>query len=220
MGNILVAAAAFLAVSQKGRLYVGLAGISIDYALQITQSLSMLVRNMTDTENQMNGVERMLEYRDKIEQEGRDSQPDHKPPPKDWPSEGAIAVHDLSMRYRPALPLVLKGVSFSVRPGEKVGVVGRTGSGKSSLMLCLFRLVEPAGGCIRVDGVDIAALGLEDLRSRLSIIPQDPILFSGTVRSNLDPFGTHSDEAIWEALERAHLKQKVRGAGRRCGNRS
>ena len=171
MGNILVAAAAFLAVSQKGTLYVGLAGISIDYALQITQSLSMLVRNMTDTENQMNGVERMLEYRDKIDHEGAAIVEENRVP-KEWPAEGGIVIKDLSMRYRPSLPLVLKQVSFTVQPGEKVGVVGRTGSGKSSLMLCLFRLVEPVGGSITVDGIDISTIGLEDLRSRLSIIPQ------------------------------------------------
>ncbi|KAG6545599.1 hypothetical protein Mapa_012953 [Marchantia paleacea] len=208
MGNLMVFAAALLAVSKKGTLYAGYAGISIDYAMQITASLNMLVRTMTDTENQMNAVERMLEYRHRIEHEGPVT-PDQITPAKDWPTEGAIEFENLEMRYRPGLPLVLKGVFISINGGEVVGVVGRTGSGKSSLMLCLFRLVEPASGRIKIDGIDIGKITLKNLRSRLSIIPQEPILFSGTVRTNIDPFSAHSDDEIWKVLERSHLKDKV-----------
>ena len=104
---------------------------------------------------------------------------------------------------------MLPQVSVTVEGGEVVGVVGRTGSGKSSLMLCLFRLVEPVSGCIRIDGIDIAKINLKNLRSRLSIIPQDPILFSGTVRTNIDPFSAYSDDDVWEALKQSHLKNKV-----------
>ncbi|BBN10413.1 hypothetical protein Mp_5g03360 [Marchantia polymorpha subsp. ruderalis] len=208
MGNLMVFAAALLAVSKKGTLYAGYAGISIDYAMQITASLNMLVRTMTDTENQMNAVERMLEYRHRIEHEGPIT-PSQITPPQDWPTEGAIEFETLEMRYRPGLPLVLKGVSMSINGGEVVGVVGRTGSGKSSLMLCLFRLVEPASGRIKIDGIDIGNITLKNLRSRLSIIPQEPILFSGTVRTNIDPFSAHSDDEIWKVLERSHLKDKV-----------
>eukprot|EP00475_Leptophrys_vorax_P018826 TRINITY_DN25709_c0_g1_i1.p1 TRINITY_DN25709_c0_g1~~TRINITY_DN25709_c0_g1_i1.p1 ORF type:complete len:324 (+),score=16.45 TRINITY_DN25709_c0_g1_i1:32-973(+) len=167
---------------------------------------------MTDTENQMNGVERILEYRDKIDHEAPSDIPGKDPSPS-WPEHGAIAVEGVSMRYRPGLPLVLKEVSVSVNAGERVGIVGRTGSGKSSLMLCLFRLVEPSEGRIVIDGVDIGGIGLTALRSRLSIIPQDPVLFSGTVRSNLDPFRTHSDDDIWTALSHAHLKDKISALG-------
>lgn len=101
------------------------------------------------------------------------------------------------LRYRPTTPLVLKGVTFTIEGGKKVGVVGRTGSGKSTLILALFRLVEPAGGQITIDDVDIGMLGLHDLRSKLGIIPQDPVLFEGTVRNNLDPLGIYSDEELW-----------------------
>ncbi|PNH11698.1 Canalicular multispecific organic anion transporter 1, partial [Tetrabaena socialis] len=118
--------------------------------------------------------------------------------PPDWPAAGAIEVADLSMRYRPHMPLVLKGISFKVAAGEKVGLVGRTGSGKSSMLLALFRMVEAAGGAVYIDGVDIATLGLRHLRSKMSIIPQDPFMFSGTVRHNLDPFDTATDDELWK----------------------
>ncbi|CAI7761253.1 unnamed protein product [Closterium sp. NIES-53] len=208
MGNTLVFAAAIFAVVNRGSVFAGFAGISIDYALQITAALGMLVRQMTDTENQMNGVERILEYRDKIDHEAPAVIKDADPGPE-WPGKGDIQVEHLSMRYRPNLPLVLKNVSVSIQGGERVGIVGRTGSGKSSLMLCLFRLIEPTEGRILIDGTDIAGMGLTQLRSRLSIIPQDPVLFSGTVRSNLDPFNCHSDDDVWTSLSHAHLKDKV-----------
>ncbi|GJP77074.1 hypothetical protein CLOP_g7507 [Closterium sp. NIES-67] len=208
MGNTLVFAAAIFAVINRGSVFAGYAGISIDYALQITAALGMLVRQMTDTENQMNGVERILEYRDKIDHEAP-SVVKEADPGADWPAKGEIQVDQISMRYRPGLPLVLKQVSVSVQGGERVGIVGRTGSGKSSLMLCLFRLIEPSEGRIFIDGTDISSLGLTQLRSRLSIIPQDPVLFSGTVRSNLDPFNCHTDDEVWTALSHAHLKDKV-----------
>lgn len=116
------------------------------------------------------------------------------------------------VRYRPSTPAILKGVSFTVEGGHKIGVVGRTGSGKSTLVAALFRLVEASSGRIVIDGVDIGALGLQDLRTRLSIIPQDPTLFEGTVRSNIDPLGEYSDSDVWEALETCQLKDSVSAA--------
>ena len=122
-----------------------------------------------------------------------------------WPTSGAIQVRDLVVRYAPDLPPVLNHLTFDVSPGEKIGVVGRTGAGKSTLSLALLRYVEPSGGSITIDGLDVCDMGLEDLRQRITIIPQDPWLFKGTVRSNLDPFGEHEDITLWEALRRARL---------------
>lgn len=126
-----------------------------------------------------------------------------------WPSQGAIEFRDFSTRYRPNLDLVLKSINFIVLPGERVGVVGRTGAGKSSLTLALFRILERASGKIIVDGRDIADLGLHSIRSRMTIIPQDPVLFTGTLRLNIDPFGKHSDEELWSALELVNLRPFV-----------
>jgi len=130
-------------------------------------------------------------------------------PPPDWPTDGAVEFQNVSLRYREGLDLVLRGVNLSVPGGSRVGVVGRTGAGKSSLMIALLRLVEVASGAIRIDGVEVATLGLEAVRRAVTIIPQDPVMFSGTLRFNVDPFGEHGDAEIWAALEAAHLKAFV-----------
>lgn len=130
-----------------------------------------------------------------------------------WPQNGAVNFTNFQVRYREGLDLVLKGITFSVKPLEKVGIVGRTGAGKSSLTLSLFRIIEAAGGSIVIDGIEISTIGLHSLRSRLTIIPQDPVLFSGTLRMNIDPFNAYPDEDIWTALEQAHLKSFVKGLG-------
>ncbi len=128
-----------------------------------------------------------------------------------WPEEGKVEFEDYETRYRPGMDLVLRNVTMAVRPGEKVGVCGRTGAGKSSLSMALFRIIEASGGRILVDGVDIATVGLQKLRSRMTIIPQDPVLFSGTLRFNLDPSERASDQDLWKALENSHLKDHVQG---------
>jgi ABC-type multidrug transport system fused ATPase/permease subunit len=134
--------------------------------------------------------------------------PATKPPPS-WPQIGSIEFDEFSMRYRPELPMCLKEVVVHIKGGDRVGVVGRTGAGKSSLTLALFRILEAAGGRIKIDGIDISTIGLRDLRSVVSIIPQDPQLFEGSLRNNIDPTNQASDAAIWTALEQAHLKEHI-----------
>ncbi|KAG2369151.1 ABC protein [Suillus spraguei] len=171
-----------------------------------TDVYHLVTRQTADVENYMNAVERVVQYvaGDTIPQEAP-YEIKERTPPAQWPEHGAVEFNDIKMSYRPGLPNVLKGISIKIKGGEKIGVVGRTGAGKSSLMLALFRIVEASGGSITIDGVDISTIGLKDLRSKISIIPQDPLLFSGTIRSNLDPFSQHNDAELWDALHRSCL---------------
>ena len=133
----------------------------------------------------------------------------NKKPPQDWPDKGELHLEDVAFRYSPELPMVLRNLNFSIRPAEKIGIVGRTGAGKSSLLSVLYRLAEPFGQ-IAIDGVDTKSIGLHDLRKKMSIIPQDPVLFSGSMRYNLDPFDEYSDAELWEVLEQVQLKEAVK----------
>ncbi|KAK3909098.1 Multidrug resistance-associated protein 1 [Frankliniella fusca] len=212
VGNFIIFFAALFAVLGKDvsdAERAGLAGLSVSYALQITQTLNILVKTTSDVETNIVAVERIKEY-GSTPQEAAWENPSSTVDPK-WPQEGKVDFKDYEVRYREGLDLVLKGINFSVKGGEKVGIVGRTGAGKSTLTLALFRIIEAAGGQILIDGVDISKLGLHALRSRLTIIPQDPVLFSGSMRLNLDPFGAFKDDEIWRALEHAHLKSFVKG---------
>ncbi|CAL7934381.1 unnamed protein product [Xylocopa violacea] len=208
VGNLIIFFAALFAVLNKDGIGPGVAGLSISYALQVTQTLNWLVRMTSDVETNIVAVERIKEYGE-TPQEAAWKNPDFTPSPK-WPDQGRVEFKDYKVRYREGLELVLRGLSFSVKGGEKVGIVGRTGAGKSSLTLALFRIIEAADGKILIDDIDVAKLGLHDLRSRLTIIPQDPVLFSGTLRMNLDPFNCHNDDEVWRALEHAHLKSFVK----------
>ncbi|KAK2714884.1 hypothetical protein QYM36_009173 [Artemia franciscana] len=204
VGNLIVLCASLFAVFGRESLNPGLVGLSISYALNITQTLNWFMRMTSEVETNIVAVERIKEYGE-TPQEAQWEIPDKKPP-KEWPDEGKVEFIDYEVRYREGLEVVLKGINCSINGGEKVGIVGRTGAGKSSLTLGLFRIIEPAKGTIKIDGLDITRMGLHSLRSRLTIIPQDPVLFSGTLRMNLDPFKQHTDEDIWRALELAHLK--------------
>ncbi|KAJ3158315.1 hypothetical protein HDU86_003024 [Geranomyces michiganensis] len=186
-----------------GDIGPGWAGLAITYALNLSESLLWTVRMHAEMEMSMNSVERILEYT-AIEQEPAAIIDTNRPAP-DWPTKAKVEVRDLTIRYSPELPAVLKNLNFTIEGGHKVGVVGRTGAGKSTLSLAFFRILPFSEGTITVDGVDISTFGVRDVRSRFTIIPQDPVLFTGTLRSNLDPFGEHSDETLWEALGAVHV---------------
>ncbi|KAK1344094.1 hypothetical protein QTO34_014653 [Cnephaeus nilssonii] len=204
----LITTTGLMVVLMHGHISPAYAGLAISYAIQLTGLFQFTVRLATETEARFTSVERINYYIKTLSLEAP-ARIKNKAPPPDWPQEGEVTFENAEMRYQENLPLVLKKVSFTIKPKEKIGIVGRTGSGKSSLGMALFRLVELSGGCIKIDGVRISDIGLADLRSKLSIIPQEPVLFSGTVRSNLDPFSQYTEDQIWDALERTHMKECI-----------
>ncbi|XP_046999518.1 ATP-binding cassette sub-family C member 5-like isoform X1 [Schistocerca americana] len=183
-------------------------GLALSCVFAVSTFVPYVMQLKSEMQARFTSVERVLEYTEDLPEEAAVKIPDNSPP-ENWPWAGEVVMKDVTLRYRPELPLVLQGVSAEIKAGEKVGIVGRTGAGKSSLVTTLLRLTELSGGSILIDGIDISKIGLHDLRSAIAIIPQDPVLFQGTVRYNLDPFNEHTDEKIWEALEKAHLKEKV-----------
>ncbi|XP_063809426.1 ATP-binding cassette sub-family C member 5-like isoform X1 [Pseudophryne corroboree] len=195
-------------VIMHGSIAPAYAGLAMSYAVQLTGLFQYTVRLVTETEARFTSVERINYYIENLESEAPFSIPE-KSPKDEWPQDGRITFENVEMRYRDNLPLVLKNISFSIKPQEKIGIVGRTGSGKSSLAMTLFRLVELSGGSIIIDNVCINEIGLEDLRKKLSIIPQEPVLFAGSIRSNLDPMNLYTDEELWKALEKTHMRKHV-----------
>ncbi|KAJ6602805.1 ABC transporter [Mycena vulgaris] len=204
LGIILTFIVGLLAVVARFTISPSQTGLMLSYILLVQQVFSQMVRFAATIENDMNSVERVLHYADDIEQEAPHHIEGSKPPPT-WPAEGRMEFNDIQLAYRTGLPPVLKGLTMNVAGGEKIGIVGRTGAGKSSIMVALYRLVELSGGSITIDGLDTSKLGLVDLRQSISIIPQSAILFSGTLRTNLDPFGVHDDAFLWDALKRSFL---------------
>lgn len=202
IGNILVFVTGILVVTSRFNVSPSIAGLVLSYILAIVQMIQFTVRQLAEVENGMNATERLNYYGTELEEEA----PLHTiEVRKSWPESGEIVFNSVQMRYRENLPLVLNNLSMHVKGGERIGIVGRTGAGKSSIMSTLFRLVELSGGSITIDGLDISTIGLHDLRSRLAIIPQDPTLFKGTIRSNLDPFSEHTDLELWSALRQSDL---------------
>ncbi|OTB16899.1 hypothetical protein K445DRAFT_10446 [Daldinia sp. EC12] len=202
IGNALVFTVGILVVTSRFEVSPSIGGLILSYILSIVQMLQFTVRQLAEVENGMNAVERVQYYGSELEEEAPQHTIEVRPT---WPEKGEIIFDNVEMRYRANLPLVLKGLDMHVQGGERIGIIGRTGAGKSSVLQALFRLVEISGGHIYIDGLDISTIGLQDLRSRLSIIPQDPTLFRGTVRSNLDPFNEHTDLELWSALRKANL---------------
>ncbi|XP_069682959.1 ATP-binding cassette sub-family C member 10 [Periplaneta americana] len=188
----------------------GLIGLAISYALAVTGLLSGVVNAFTETEREMIAVERVCQYIDQVQSE---KSREIIAPPYAWPSQGVVTFNSVVLKYREHLAPSLKELSFTTRPAEKIGVVGRTGAGKSSLFMALFRLVELNGGEILIDTVNIAHIGLTSLRSRIAIIPQEPFLFCGTVRENIDPLGEYRDTELTGALQRCHLATAVNRLG-------
>ncbi|NWY09759.1 MRP2 protein, partial [Aphelocoma coerulescens] len=206
VGSLVVFFSALLAVIAKGTLEGGIVGLSVSSALNVTQTLNWLVRTSSELETNIVAVERVHEYmkvKNEVRKPGKGTKADNLGAGK------GRKAHQTKMET--ICPVFYSPVSWSKKLLPQVGVVGRTGAGKSSLTNCLFRVLEAAGGKIIIDEVDIATIGLHDLRKNLTIIPQDPVLFTGTLRMNLDPFDQYSDEEVWKALELAHLKTYVQG---------
>lgn len=197
---VILAAAGFsvISVANHSGLSAGLVGLAMSYALQITTALNWIVRQTVEVETNIVAVERVLEYA-RLPSEAAEVVP-NKRPPVAWPAKGEVDFVNYSTRYREGLDLVLKNVNLDIKSHEKIGVVGRTGAGKSSLTLALFRLIEPTTGHIDIDALNTSSIGLLDLRRRLAIIPQDAALFEGTVRDNLDPAHLRDDTELWSVL--------------------
>ncbi|KAF2073017.1 hypothetical protein CYY_005663 [Polysphondylium violaceum] len=190
----------------------GTSGLAVTAALGMTGFLNRSIRNFTELELRMNSVERIKKYIE-TPREGAEDDPNFEPLFVDpsWPKTGCIEYKNVEIRYRPHLDPSLADISFTINGNEKIGIVGRTGAGKSTIGVSLLRMVEATKGSISIDGVDISKIRLYDLRSRLGIIPQDPFIFSGSIRMNLDPYEEYTDQEIWEALEKVQLKTMVQG---------
>lgn len=202
VGALVVLGAGIFILLDIDKIDVGLAGISITYAISFTEGALWLVRFYSEVEMNMNSVERLKEYMH-VEQEPYEEKSIE--PNQDWPKEGKIEINDLSLRYAPQLPRVIKNVSFTVNAKTKIGIVGRTGAGKSTIITALFRFMDYETGYIKIDNIDITSVDLRTLRGAITIIPQDPTLFAGTIKSNLDPYGEFFDNEIFAALRRVNL---------------
>ncbi|ODV84224.1 hypothetical protein CANARDRAFT_8901 [[Candida] arabinofermentans NRRL YB-2248] len=209
LGSLIILGASGLLILtlKSGKVTPGLVGLSVSYALQVTQSLNWIVRMTVDIESNIVSVERVIEYAE-LDHEA-ELIIENKRPATNWPFNGTINFKNYSTKYRPELDMVLKNINLSIQKKEKIGIVGRTGAGKSSLTLAIFRMIEAYQGNIDIDEVDTSEIGLYDLRSKLSIIPQDSQIFEGTLRSNLDPVEEYSDQDLWDALELSHLKDHI-----------
>lgn len=217
LGGLLLFAVAVFAVLGKGHFVTaGTAALALTFAAQFSSGIEELIWHIAEFGIAFNCVERVMEYSTTLAEEA--ALITDRRPAEDWPSAGVLEVWNLQLRYRPGSPLVLRGLTFKTRAGERLGIVGRTGAGKSSLLLALLRIVEAeAGSKVCLDGEDLMQLGLQDIRSRIATIPQEPVLFQETLRYNCDPFSRHTSAEIWHALQEAQLapwiESQRRGAG-------
>eukprot|EP00127_Corallochytrium_limacisporum_P002080 Clim_evm1s101 gene=Clim_evmTU1s101 len=212
LGSLITFGAATAMIIDAKAIPSGQAGLALSYVLSLTGSLNWLVRATADTEMNMNSVERINFYSKHLEMEETDENAKLQPP-EDWPSKGVITFKDASFTYRKDIPSAVKDLSVTFEAGQRVGICGRTGSGKSTITLALYRMLYKTGGSVFIDGIDTTSISLSALRSRIAIIPQDPVLFLGTVRYNLDPVNQYSDVDLWQALELAQLKRVVQELG-------
>ncbi|RIA81176.1 P-loop containing nucleoside triphosphate hydrolase protein [Glomus cerebriforme] len=206
MGAILTFIAGIFILWNLDRIDAGLAGLSLSFAMAFSKQIMWSVRNYAEFEMSLNSIERVCEFLEISQEAAAIIEPR---PPASWPHNGNIKVENLLIKYSQELEPVLHHISFEIFGQEKVGIVGRTGSGKSTISLSLFRFIEPSDGKIIIDGIDISTIGVEDLRSKLTIIPQDPILFTGTIRSNLDVFSQYEEYELYESLRRVHLLPSI-----------
>ncbi|CAL1293333.1 unnamed protein product [Larinioides sclopetarius] len=207
LGSVIVFVTTILAIQNRDTMSPSVVGLIITYSLSVTDALKWFVRMNSELENKSISIERIDEYCHLKSEAPWDLS--NRKLTDDWPQNGTIRFEDYSTRYRENLDLVLKEINLSIEASEKVGIIGRTGAGKSSITLALFRVVEPISGTIFIDDIDITKIGLHNLREKLTIIPQDPVLFTGNLRINLDPNNEHSDDEIWESLEKSYLKTFV-----------
>ncbi len=208
VGALTLLVASGLALVLSDSLGAAMVGLSITSTLALSGNLNWMVSQISELEVLMNAVERVIQYGN-TPSEAPAIIESNRPPPN-WPSAGRVEFVNLKLCYREGLPPVLRGISCTILPREKIGIVGRTGAGKSTFSLAMFRLIEPSGGTIKIDGLDITQIGLHDLRSQMSIIPQDPVLFEGTMRRNLDPFSTMNDAELWSVLDRIGMSDTIR----------
>lgn len=203
IGSLLTFATGVLVVTNRLSVSPSIAGLILSYSLSVAGIIQIMVKYLAEVDNSMCSTERLYQYTSTIAQEAPlVCEPRVR---QSWPERGEIKYEAVQMRYRPDLPLVIDNFSLHIHAGERIGIVGRTGAGKSTILSTLFRLTELAGGRILIDDIDIGRIGLHELRSQLAIIPQDPTLFKGTIRSNIDPFHKHTDLELWDALRQAHL---------------
>ena len=210
IGNVITFMVAIFVLNSGGSVSPSEVGLLLVYALTITNVLNYLVVSTSDIETNIVAVERIMEYGSLLQEADWESKESQRPP-ETWPDKGQIKFEKFDMRYREGMDLVLHSISCNIEAGEKVGIVGRTGAGKSSLTLGLFRLVEAAGGKILIDNKDTSLMGLHDLRKQITIIPQDPVIFSGSIRKNLDPFDDYTDDQVWKSLQQSHLSTYISG---------